>query len=58
MELIVWKSRYAWHMRQRSDMPWNWCWDSAGCAIENDPDDIYTDGPVYYAQEEMTNWSD
>jgi len=58
MRLLIWKLRFSFYMWRRSDMPFKWCMQSADCSIDNDPDSIYEDGPIYYAQEEMACWSD
>jgi len=58
MKLIFWKLRFSFYMWRRSDMDFKYCYGNAGAAIENNPDDIYIDGAVYYAQEEMSCWSD
>ena len=58
MKLIWWKIRFAWYMTRRSEMGFRFCYAYADAAIENDPESMYEDGPIYYAQEEMANWSD
>lgn len=44
-----------WH---KSSCGFYTCYEMAKFSIENDPDHIYIDGPIYYAQEEIANWSD
>jgi len=58
MRLILWKIRFALYIKRKSLMPFIEGFKVAGSAIENNPDDVFIDGPIYYAQEEMACWSD
>lgn len=58
MKLLIWKMRFALYMHRKSDLPLSDCYRYAEAVIENNPDDIWEDGPIYYAQEEMAVWSD
>jgi hypothetical protein len=58
MKLFIWKARFAFYMWKRSDLTLINCFRYAEASIENNPDDIWEDGPIYYAQEEMACWSD
>jgi len=58
MKMFIWKLRFTFHMMKRSNMNFVFCWHCANAAIENNPDYMWEDGPIEYAEEEMASWSD
>ena len=60
MSKLIWKLRYAMHMRKRSGIAWEWCWHSAGESYN----DLTSDGsikdyhPINSADDEMSYWAD
>ena len=57
MKELIWKIRYAWHMRKRSGADLYFCWQAAVTATECN-DSWQIDTPEDAADEEMSYWGD
>lgn len=57
---LWWKFRYARYMLKRSEMPWEFCWESATISMNDalDPGEWKDEDPTDCASEEMSCWSD
>ena len=54
---LIWKFRYARHMRRRTLLGWKLCWEAAGIALHEITDQL-EDDPVASCDEEISYWTD
>jgi hypothetical protein len=57
MKKLIWKIRYAAHMRKRALMPVAYCWAAAGIALDEYPENI-EDDPRWCCDDELSYWTE
>lgn len=58
MKKLIWKLRYAAHIRRRSGAPLSLCWEQAQIAVNEGCFDVDVWNPKDAALEEMSYWTD
>ena len=57
MKKLIWKIRYAAHMRKRTSIPVAYCWAAAGIALDEYPENI-DDDPRWCCDDELSYWTE
>lgn len=57
MKKIIWKFRYAKHLRKRLGITWRMSLNSADAALEDLYDDWWDHSPIEAADEEYYRWA-
>lgn len=55
LKTFIWKIRYIIAIRRLLRIPYRWCWENAGSALENINGDI-SECPIECANDERDEW--